>query len=128
MPDARPPSSAGDGPRVRRLNDGGFRATFAGPPVSAPSGSRPAFDIAPYVAAIPDADIEGHGPLGAVVGLWRMPPGRYEHVLVGTATPGVVLALVLDLADGVVHGHHLLDLRPNPEQVGRRRSFRTKGS
>lgn len=102
---------ADDRPRVRRLNAGGFRATIAGTPSPAPAGARPAFDVAAYVARIPEAEVEGHGPLGPVAGLWRMPSGRYEHVLIATATPGVVLALVLDLADHVVHGHHLLDLR-----------------
>lgn len=106
-----PAPDADDGPRVRRLNAGGFRATIAGTPYPAPAGARPSFDVAPYVALVPEADVEGHGPLGPVAGLWRMPSGRYEHVLIATATPGVVLALVLDLADGVVHGHHLLDLR-----------------
>lgn len=88
-----------------------FQATFGEPPWRIGADEPPPFDFWPYFETIPAADFEGHdGSAGRVEYAWRMPPGRFVHVLIGSKDRNVFMVLVLDSPAGVVYGHRLLDL------------------
>lgn len=88
-----------------------FRATFGDPPIRVGPDEPPPFDFWPYFEAIPGDDFCGHDcSAGAVDYVWRMPPGRYEHVLISTEDRNTFMVLVLDHEAGAVYGHRLLDL------------------
>ena len=68
-------------------------------------------DIWPYVRSIPSADLEGHAIRDGLVDVvYRSGDGRFDHVLVGTGSKNVVVAVVVDLERDAIHGHRLLDL------------------
>ena len=88
-----------------------FRATFGDPPNRVGPDEPPPFDFWLYFEAIPADDFCGHdGSVGMVEYVWRMPPGRYEHVLINTERRNTFMVLVLDHEAGAVYGHMLLDL------------------
>lgn len=71
----------------------------------------PPLDFWPYFDTIPASDFRGHDcSAGEVEYVWREPTGRFEHVLVKSKTPNVFMVIVLDIRNGTVFGHHLLDL------------------
>jgi hypothetical protein len=76
-----------------------------------PLDAAPLFDFWPYFDEIPPSDFAGADCSSATVDSARTDPsGRWEHVLVRSATPNVFMVIVLDLDRGEVYGHHLLDL------------------
>ncbi|MEQ1868062.1 MAG: hypothetical protein ABL996_25875 [Micropepsaceae bacterium] len=64
----------------------------------------------PYVAAIPSADLFGHRWIAEIVErVYRDDTNSYDHVLIPT-TKDVCLAIVVNLREDRILGHHLLDL------------------
>jgi hypothetical protein len=41
---------------------------------------------------------------------WTDATGNFQHLLVSSSTANTFMVIVLDLVEGNVHGHHLLDL------------------
>ena len=93
------------------LDDDGFRATFAAPMRDVTREANNVIDIWPYVDSVPEADLRGHRIYDRFVEyVYRDATGRFDHVLVMTTSKSVYLAVVVDLADDRIYGHHLLDL------------------
>ncbi|MEU8239053.1 hypothetical protein AB0C07_12465 [Actinoplanes missouriensis] len=96
---------------MRRLTDDEFKATYAPEVERIGLDEAPPFDFWKYFEAIPPEDFDGHNfAEGLVSYAWNMRGTAYQHVLVECETPNVFLALVLDVHDRTVVGHHLLDL------------------
>ena len=73
--------------------------------------AMPVVDIWPYVGSVPELERQGHDIWGQFVDrVYRNATASFDHVLVMTKTKNVYLAVVVDLVDGHIHGHHLLDL------------------
>lgn len=101
---------------MRLLTDGELQATVT--PSPRPSGvSEELWELVEdYVRAIPEEDWDGHAPAGlGTPKTYRMRGGRWQHVLVDTDRPRVLMVVVLNLTDREVHGHRLLDLRPGAQ-------------
>ncbi|WP_380167239.1 hypothetical protein [Jannaschia sp. R86511] len=100
---------------MRALTEGELQATVSPRPRPCGVGEQLWTAVETYVAAVPAADWQGHLPreLG-VPKAYAMRGGRWVHVLVDTVEPRVAMVVVLNLSDGVVHGHRLLDLRRPP--------------
>lgn len=96
---------------MRRLTEGELQATVSPRPRPCGVGEQVWALVEGYVEALPTEDWQGHPPaeLGAPQAYAMR--GRWVHVLVDTTDRRVAMVLVLDLKDGVVHGHRLLDLR-----------------
>jgi len=107
---------------VTRLDDAKFRNTFVEPIERLANDVEPAVDFWPYFDAIPAADFDGHDcSAGEVDWVYRMAE-RYEHVMINSTTKNVFMAIVIDLADGAVIGHRLMNFNqiygletPSPE-------------
>ena len=107
---------------VRLLSETEFLATFVEPMRSlsaiavnrgdgTPGLEGGVVDIWPYACAVPAADLAGaEVQYEQVDGVYRSGDGRWDHVLVATATRNVHLVVVVDVAADRVYGHHLLDL------------------
>lgn len=68
-------------------------------------------DIWEYAGSIPAPDLEGYSALmGSVDHVYRNGNATFDHVLVPTETKNVYLAIVVDLTNERVHGHHVLNL------------------
>ena len=87
-----------------------FRETQNGRMRQLPPEAEPPFDFHGYVDTIPESDLEGYGIDGSVTHVYEDGQGRYQHVLYNTADANVFMVVVLDVARGQVHGHHLLHL------------------
>lgn len=99
---------------MRELTDGELQATVS--PSPRPSGVADGLWtlVEDYVGQIPAEDWQGHAPAGlGTPTTYRMRGGRWQHVLVDTTDRRVLMVVVLNLADHEVHGHRLLDLRPD---------------
>jgi hypothetical protein len=93
------------------LNEKQFLATFAAPMRNVTGETSNVIDIWPYVEAVPREDLRGHKIYDHFVKyVYRDATGRFDHVQVMTKTKNVYLAVVVDLQNDVIHGHHLLDL------------------
>ena len=76
-----------------------------------PLGAEPPFDFWEYFDAIPTAEFQGHDcSEGIVYCVYDLSCGRYSHVLVNSKAKDVFMVLVLDLKNGVVFGHRVLNL------------------
>ena len=96
---------------TRLLEEDEFRAMFKEPMENVTGQDSNVLDIWPYVDAVPISDLEGHILHNRFVEcVYRTPDARFDHVLVMTKTKNVYLAVVVDLEQDAVHGHHLLDL------------------
>jgi hypothetical protein len=79
-------------------------------------------NIWPYVAAVPEEDLQGHGVRPEFVDyVFRSADGRWDLVHVATDTNNVHLVVVVDVPAGRVRGHHLLDLNAKYGVEPRRR-------
>lgn len=93
------------------LDEEQFLATFAAPMRDVTGEATNVIDIWPYVASVPQNDLRGHVVYDQFVeSVYRNATGRFDHVQVMTRTKNVYLAVVVDLQNDVIHGHHLLDL------------------
>ncbi len=64
-----------------------------------------------YVASVPHGDLQGHDfSRRELDRVYRDPSGRFIHLALRSATPGVFLVIVVDEPARAVHGHYLLDL------------------
>ncbi len=97
---------------MRRLTETEFLATMDPRPVRVGQDDALPFDFWDYFDSIPDADFDDHDFSGGTVTDARtMPATNHQHVLIGCEIANVFIVLVLDLRQGQVNGHHLLDLR-----------------
>ena len=92
------------------LSDAQFKETFRPPMRQLPPESSPPFDFWSYVDGISSADYSGHICQGDVSYVWEDSSGKFQHVLLNSQDKNVFMAVVLDLSEGKVFGHHLLDL------------------
>ena len=94
-----------------RLSDTDFEATFAPPMQQLGPEAQPPFDFWGYFDEIPEEDFGGYDcSAGDVSYVYRAASGHFEHVLVDSDDRDVFMVLVLDLNEGTVFGHYLLDL------------------
>ena len=92
------------------LDEKQFLATFAAPMRNVTGEASNVIDIWPYVASVLRKDLRGHEVYDRFVEYaYRDATGRFDHVQVMTKTKNVYLAVVVDLQNDVIHGHHLLD-------------------
>jgi hypothetical protein len=104
---------------TRLLTDSEFKSLLAGAgkvenitgkeAVLSPGG---VIDIAPYVRAVPAADLDGyttHEELLVEV-VYRTSNGPFDFVHVMTKRKNVYLVVVVDVTRNRIHGHRLLDL------------------
>ena len=97
--------------QTRRLDDAAFCSTFVAPLRDVTQEATNVINIWPYVESVPSTDLEGHEVYGQFVEyVYRDRTGRYDHVLVMTRTKNVYLAVVVDIANDQIFGHHLLNL------------------
>ncbi len=102
------------------LDEKQFLATFAAPMRNVTGEASNVIDIWPYVASVPQKDLRGHEVYDQFVEyVYRDATGRFDHVQVMTKTKNVYLAVVVDLQNDVIHGHHLLDLNEKYGVSGR---------
>ena len=103
----------------RRLSAGELEATVTPSPRPAGVGQDLWAELEAYVAAVPAQDWQGH-PAGepGVPQTYRMRGGRWQHVLVPSGDRAALLVVVLNLSDGVVHGHRLLEPGGADRMVG----------
>jgi hypothetical protein len=101
----------------RRLTEAAFRATFTTRMREVTRRGEDAIDIREYVASVPPEDLDGW-TLEAGLGqqIWRDAYDRYDHVLLPLSRKGVYLAIVVDLRNRSIHGHHVLDLGAHRRQ------------
>ena len=94
--------------KVTELDKAAFKSTFV-EPVKRVTDGEPVVDFWPYFDSIPAADFESHDcSAGEVEYVYRM-GDRFEHVMVRSTTPNVVMTIVIDLVDRKVTGHHLMN-------------------
>ena len=95
-----------------RLTEAEYAATIYGEP--RPVNPRhTAGHWRPYLAALPTTEWLGHDfSAGVVAAIYDMAGMRWRHVLIASDDPRVQLALVINLRDGAVRGHFVLDLAP----------------
>ena len=68
-------------------------------------------DIVPYYRSISDADFGSHQAYDDFMEcVYRTEDDRFDHVLMMTRTENVYMAIVVDLLNDQIVGHHLLDL------------------
>lgn len=103
-------------PNPRLLTYEEFLATF-GPEMRDITGTEHlvspegVIQLEPYLRVVPPGELFGHSvPEFKVHRVARGSDGRFDHVLIGTATPNVFLVIVVAVAAATVYGHHLLDL------------------
>ena len=98
--------------KTKLLSDKEFHATMVDPLCEPPAtdDSKPV-DIWLYIESIPESDFENHS-IGDndVEMVRRTGDGKYDHVLIPTETKNVYLVILVDIGQGQVHGHHLLNL------------------
>ena len=64
-----------------------------------------------YVDAIPPEDFEGYDcSEGSVTHVWQDASESFQHVLVDSQDKNVFMVVVLDVVNGRVFGHRLLEL------------------
>lgn len=98
---------------MRELTDGELQATVTPSPRPCGVSEQMWSQVEAYAGALPAEQWHGHEPAGpGTPTAYAMRGGRWVHVLLDSTERRVVMVLVLNLADGVVHGHRLLDLRP----------------
>lgn len=96
---------------TRLLTEDEFLATLAEPMKNITGKEWDVLDIGPYVDAVAPADLQGHSiDDGSVEDVYRAPDDRFDHVLATTKTKNVYLAILVDLKQDAIYGHHLLDL------------------
>ncbi|MGJ7440162.1 hypothetical protein [Aquipuribacter sp. MA13-6] len=97
---------------MRALTEGELQATVSPRPRPCGVGEQMWELVESYIDALPPQEWQGHPPgeLG-VPKAYAMRGGRWVHVLVETVDRRVAMVLVLNLSDGEVHGHRMLDLR-----------------
>ncbi len=103
--------------RPRLLSAAEFAATCNAPmenitgqeAVHQPEG---VIDLAPYIRAIPHADMKGHTLLGddVVEYVYRCGDKTYDHVGFPCHRQNVFLVVVVQLSPDQPYGHHVLDL------------------
>ncbi len=70
-----------------------------------------ALDVWPYIDALAPEELGRYSIEGNdVARIMRGKDDRYDHVIVPTTTPNVVLVVVVDLATQTVLGHHVIYL------------------
>jgi len=96
-----------------QLDQTTFQQTFGARMLRIPADEAAPFDFWSYVDAIPEGDYCGYDcSEGSVQWVWQSEDMRYEHVLIDSAEdPDVFMVIVLDLVEGSVFGHRLLDLK-----------------
>jgi hypothetical protein len=93
------------------LSEDAFHGTFAAPMRDVTRDATNVIDIWPYVDSVPPPDLGGHQVYDRFVEcVYRDATGRFDHVLVMTQAKNVYLAVVVDVSQDRIHGHHLLDL------------------
>lgn len=96
---------------MNKLSEAEYLATMAEPMTRLPSTARAPFLFWDYFDAIPSEDFEGHDcSEGRVNYVWQDPSKSFLHVLVDSDDKNVFMVLVLDIPNGRVLGHRLLDL------------------
>jgi hypothetical protein len=96
------------------LTDNEFQQTFS-PSMQDITGREEVedgvLDVAPYYGTIPTGDFGSHQPHEDFVDrVYRTSDNRFDHVLFMTRTQNVFMVVVVDLPNGQILGHHLLDL------------------
>jgi len=96
---------------MKRLSLAEYLATMAEPMKRLSAGGGAPVDFWLYFDSIPTADFEQHDcSAGLVTHVWEHPAGRYQHVLVDSEDKNVFMVVALNLHNGEVLGHRLLDL------------------
>ena len=97
---------------MRRLSEDEYLATMESQPERVDVEQAPPFDFWPYFDALMPAEFGGQDfTARRVAHVWRMPSGRWQHVLIEDSTDhNTFLVLVLNLTSMEVHGHYLLRL------------------
>ena len=97
---------------TRLLSDAEFHAFFGNRMCEVTFEPSPvSVNIWDYVSAIPSTDFGSTSIEGRDVDyVYRTDDGRYDHVLISTTTKNVYLAIIVDLVNAEVIGHHILDL------------------
>jgi hypothetical protein len=96
---------------MKRLSESEFRATFAEPMRSVSLEAEPPVDFWGYVDTIPEEDFAGHDCSEGKVGhVWDDATGRFQHILIQSEDRNVFMVIVVELREGTVFGHRLLDL------------------
>lgn len=93
----------------RKLSEEEFRACCASPMKDVTASAGPAIDIWPYVHSL-DLDDLAIPSLNDVHYVYRDAPERFDQVLIGTGRFNTLLVVVVDLREGAIFGHFLLDL------------------
>lgn len=96
---------------VAALSDREFKATM-GPAMSPVVEETPLpAGFWEYFEALGPESLEGFDfSTGSISHAYRNPSGRFDHVLITSTEPDVVLAIVVDRIRKEVHGHRVLDL------------------
>jgi hypothetical protein len=94
-----------------KLSEAEFKATAGKPMRRLGPEAQPPVDFWPYFESIPPEDFEGHDcSAGSVTYVWEHPEGSFQHVLIDSEDKKVFMALVLNVRERQVLGHHLMDL------------------
>lgn len=95
---------------VARLTEAEFKATMCTPMHAVRAVRELPTGFWDYVDQIAPADFGGRSIRGDVSHAYADPTDRWHHLLIATDEDQVFLAIVLDVANNTVLGHHLLDL------------------
>lgn len=95
----------------RLLSDAEFHETFAEPMSNVTGSAEALVNIWPYVDDVLEKEFAGHLTAEWDVScVYESGDRKYQHILVGTDTKNVYLAIVVDVVKRSVLGHHLLNL------------------
>ena len=94
---------------VRKLREDEIKACFAEPMTDVTATAKAAVDIWTYVDALDLTDL-GLPCLNDVRYVYRDSQNRFDQVLIGTGRFNTLLVIVVDLSQGSVFGHFILDL------------------
>jgi len=96
--------------QTNKLTPEEFKATQINP--KRVEDSTPPVYFWAYVESIPAEDFEFFDCRdGQVTHVYRM-DDQYEHVLINSQYQGVAMVIVVDLKQGEILGHYLLDVNP----------------
>src|SRR5438128_1265684 len=97
--------------QTRQLTEGELKTTYTNKMHNVTETAIAAVDIWPYIDSIPADELEGHSIYDRFVEyVYRSDNNCYDHVNVMTMTKNVYLVVVVDLTNGSIYGHRLLDL------------------